>query len=272
MGRDKKYIVFSDLDGTLLSAEDYSYQEAVEAIALLKRKGIPLVLTSSKTRAEIELYRTRLGNDHPFIVENGGAIYIPVGYYPFLPEDADAFQGYHLIELGTPYGELRRALKRIEQEAGVKIRGYGDMTPEEVAEETRLSLHEARLAMERDYDEPFRVLGDEEAEARVIAAIEAARLRWTKGDRYFHILGRSDKGQACQILCNLYRRNYGSIVTIGLGDSLNDLPLLARVDHPVLVKRPDGGYEPRVVLDNLIRAEGIGPDGFNRFLTSLIGD
>jgi len=38
------------------------------------RKTSPLVFSSSKTSAEIEIYRRKLENDHPFISENGGAM------------------------------------------------------------------------------------------------------------------------------------------------------------------------------------------------------
>ena len=72
-------IIFTDLDGTLLDKK-YSYESALPALALIESHKIPLVLCSSKTRSEIEFYRTKLNNDHPFICENGGGIFIPIGY------------------------------------------------------------------------------------------------------------------------------------------------------------------------------------------------
>lgn len=74
-GLMSKTIVITDLDGTLLD-QTYSFEGARPAITLLKEKRVPVVLCSSKTRPEIELYRERLGFKDPFIVENGGAIYI----------------------------------------------------------------------------------------------------------------------------------------------------------------------------------------------------
>ena len=44
----------------------------------LKRRGIPLILVSSKTRDEIEVIRQALVNHAPFIVENGGGIFFPL--------------------------------------------------------------------------------------------------------------------------------------------------------------------------------------------------
>ena len=44
-------LVFTDLDGTLLDHEDYSYAAANEALAELRSRRIPLILCSSKTAA-----------------------------------------------------------------------------------------------------------------------------------------------------------------------------------------------------------------------------
>ncbi|MEE8044743.1 MAG: HAD-IIB family hydrolase, partial [Thermodesulfobacteriota bacterium] len=71
----KKYIVFTDLDGTLLDHRNYSFLQAIPALDLLKEKNIPLIICTSKTKSEIEHYRTTLQNNFPFISENGGAIY-----------------------------------------------------------------------------------------------------------------------------------------------------------------------------------------------------
>jgi len=76
-------IIFTDLDGTLLDRETYTFEPALPALRILQEKGIPLILSSSKTRAEIELYRKRLENDHPFVSENGGQCSFPRAIFPF---------------------------------------------------------------------------------------------------------------------------------------------------------------------------------------------
>ena len=78
-----KLVIFSDLDGCLLDRQTYSFEPAQAALRLIKGKIIPLILVSSKTRVEIEEYRRRLKNDHPFVSENGGAVFIPKGYFSF---------------------------------------------------------------------------------------------------------------------------------------------------------------------------------------------
>ncbi len=42
-------LVFTDLDGTLLNHDDYSWEAARPALEELQRQSIPLILVSSKT-------------------------------------------------------------------------------------------------------------------------------------------------------------------------------------------------------------------------------
>ena len=103
----KKTLVITDLDGTLLDSETYSFDEALPAIRHIQTHNIPLILCSSKTRAEIETYRKQLDNGHPFISENGGGIFIPHGYFA-APVTGEEIDGYQVIVLGTPYQEVRQ--------------------------------------------------------------------------------------------------------------------------------------------------------------------
>jgi hypothetical protein len=80
-------LMFSDMDGSLLDHHSYSFAAALPMITALEQLDIPLILASSKTRAEILDLRTALGNRHPFIVENGAAIVIPKQAFPVQPFD-----------------------------------------------------------------------------------------------------------------------------------------------------------------------------------------
>lgn len=263
-----KIIIITDLDGTLLHPMSYSPDEARPALELIKTQEIPLILCSSKTRAEIEAYRERLENRDPFISENGGGVFIPEGYFDF-PVEGELRNGYRVFTLGKPYGEIRKVFREVQARTGIRARGFGDMDAREVACLTGMQLSDARLARQRDFDEPFIF---EEGEKRIeefLCAIEAAGLHWTRG-KFYHILGDHDKGKAVDILKMYYKRACGEIKTIGLGDNLNDLPLLQKVDYPVLVQKEDGSYEERINLPGLIRAEGIGPKGWNWSVIMLI--
>ncbi len=274
-GDSRTMVIFTDLDGTLLDSSTYSFEAAREALDQLHTRSIPLVVVSSKTQAEIEPLRTRLGNGHPFIVENGGAVVIPSSYFPFQLPAATNHDQYVFVELGTPYAILRQALKEIEQELGVELRGYGDMSPDEVVRRTGLSRPEAELAMQRRYDEPF-VVEDEQCPLETLThAITARGLRWTKGDRFHHLMGAQDKGQAVHYLIDCYRRlvdhDQDRLIAVGIGNSLNDLQMLQAVEQPILVQQPNGLYETAITLPKLILAPGPGPLGWNQAVLSLLG-
>ena len=263
-------VVITDLDGTLLDRTSYSYTAAMPALGLLREKKIPLVFCSAKTRAEQELYRNKLGICAPFIVENGGAIFIPRGYFPFDFNYHKTVGKYFVIELGMPYQEVRHLVKRVRSELGIDFRGFGDMSPEEVARETGLDLEAARRAKRREYDETLKLDGTPREIERVLSAIQEAGLNYAYGGSYYDIMGANDKGRAAIILIELFRRKLGELQTIGLGDSVNDLPLLAIVDIPVLVQKPGVRWE-EVDLPVLRRAEGIGPVGWRKAVEELIG-
>jgi len=266
---NKKIIIFTDLDGTLLDASTYSFKKALPALGSIRSNNIPLILCSSKTRPEIEHYRKQLKNSDPFISENGGGVFIPSDYFPFQPGvpgiKSSPEEKYFVITLGARYSELRKTITALREE-GLSIRGFGDMDTEEISRVTALSMEEATLSQKRDFDEPFLFDGDREL---LLKRITDLGFRYTQG-RFDHILGNSDKGKAVGILSELYRRKYGDIFTIALGDSLNDLPMLQTADCPVLLRKPDGSYDPRIELPNLVKAKGIGPEGWNSEILRIL--
>ncbi len=254
-----KHIIFTDLDGTLLREDDYSFEDALPAIREAQRREIPIVISSSKTRAEIETYRDRLGISDPFISENGGGIFIPCGYFRSMPV-GDRIDGYIMIALGERYERLRAFMGVLRKE-GFPVRGFGDMTLKEVVELTGLSETEAELARMREFDEPFLYEGASRAPESLIRRIEEEGFRCTRG-RFLHLMGRSDKGKAVRVLTSLYRSEYDNIKTIAVGDSLNDLPMLREVNAAFLVQRQDGTYDSEVTSVGITRVDAPGPRGW----------
>jgi mannosyl-3-phosphoglycerate phosphatase len=270
-----KMIIYTDLDGTFLDHETYSHAESLPALRTATSKAIPIVFCSSKTRAEIEVIRQETAVRDPFIVENGGAIYVPVDYFP-LGIDGSIRRGeFEVIELGTAYSTLVETLDRLGEDFLCHIVGFNDLTVEEVAYNCGLTWAEARRAKNREYDEAFEIIDtDPHVVQPVLQRIEETGLRYTIGGRYYHLLGDNDKGRAIKILNELFVKAYGAIFTVGLGDSLNDLPMLEVVDLPVLVKKVDG-YHDRAVIERLPRihlVNGIGPRGWSTAVMMILAE
>ncbi len=259
-------VIFTDLDGSLLDSDAYSFEDALPALSLLRKRNIPLILCSSKTRTELETYRNKLDNRHPFIAENGAGIFIPNRYFPFFI-NGETRGGYQVISFGIPYKEIRKQFTQLRTSLGVSVRGFGDMTAEEVSSLTGLTKDEAMLALQRDYEEPF--IFPDGVNERFLHAIEASGFRWTQG-RLFHMMGDYHKGRAVIELRNLYAQKIETVATIGLGNSLNDLSFLRLVDRPVLIKNTNGTHDPRVNIPGLYRTNEIGPRGWNEAILKLL--
>ncbi len=263
-------VIFTDLDGTLLDLETYSYDGALPLIKHLRSQYVPIIFCSAKTRAEQEVYREELHINDPFIVENGGAVFISQGYFPFDFEYHKDKNGYQVIELGIPYQQIREILAHIRNNTGVDFKGFGDMSAEEVASLTSLDLEAAQRAKAREYDETLNLEKTRDEINRVLDEIKKAGLNYTSGGRYYDITGQNDKGKATKILIDLFKRKAEQVKTIGIGDSPNDLPMLLAVDIPVLVQKPGGTWE-EIDIPHLHRVEGIGPEGWARAVEEIIG-
>lgn len=260
-----KPVIFTDLDGTLLD-NNYSYSSALPVLKRIKDESIPLIPVTSKTRAEVERLRERLGVKDPFITENGGGVFIPIGAFPF-PVKGEESGPVKLIRLGTTYENLKSALRDIREKTGFQITGFADMTPEEITERTGLPPEDAQLAKIRDFDEPFFLDSGSIEEVRLLA--RSFGLTLTRG-KVLHLTGDNDKGRAVEVLKTLYRSLYGKAVFIGLGNAENDIPLLKSVDYPVLVRGEDGHYEPVDGVPSLIKADGIGPAGWAKAVAGIL--
>lgn len=261
-------VIFTDLDGTLLDPVTYTWETAKPALDFLDSQGIPLVFVTSKTRAEVEVLRRSLKNTHPFVVENGGAAFVPQGYFPFDVAQSIQRDNLHVLEWGKPYCELVSGLQNASKISGCKVRGFHDMSSHEVAQSCGLSIDEAALAKTREYDEPFDIQ-DAALAPSLLTALERAGLRWTRGGRFYHVCGNNDKAQAVIQLLSLYGRIYPTVRSIGLGDGLNDVDFLRVVDEPVVLRSPFLD-QLRSQVPNCYVPRAYGPAGWNEAVFALL--
>ena len=262
-------LVATDLDGCLLDERTYRYDAARPALEALARRGVPLVLCSSKTRAEMQPLARELPAAGPFIVENGGAIVVPGGHLPRLAGRRDP-DGYRHVVLGTHRAALVRALADLAQATDARVRGFSSLSSADVAALTGLDIAAAERALQREYDEPF--LLDSGSEERLTRAAAARGLRITRGGRFHHLLGPVDKGKALQRLLALYAAEGRRFSVVALGDSPNDLTMLERAERPILVPRGAGETDPRLKQAFPLAevAPAPGPRGWNEAVLAVL--
>jgi mannosyl-3-phosphoglycerate phosphatase len=237
-------IIFTDLDGTLLNQEDYDYKPALPVIEELKNRQIPVVPVTSKTRQEVEFLREEIGLSDPFIVENGSGIFIPQNDRRFVVNEEQQQGNYYLKLLGCDYLQARKGLSKVAEILGKPLRGFGDLDEAEIAQLTGLSPTEVRLAKAREFTEPFVTpTGISTTDLEKIVASLGFKL--LLGDRFSHLLSaQAGKGKAVKWLMSNYvvenLSSDGKIVTIGLGNSPNDLEMLEAVDIAIVIPSQKG--------------------------------
>ncbi|MCC5024517.1 MAG: HAD hydrolase family protein [Candidatus Synoicihabitans palmerolidicus] len=127
MDSSQPWLVFTDLDGTLLEWSTYSPMIARPAMLRLREIGVPVVFCSSKTATEQRALRQALGiRSIPSIVENGAAIIVPdsaglpTGNWALAPGEP----GRRVKVLGMPRSEVLARLERVRFRTGLELRGY----------------------------------------------------------------------------------------------------------------------------------------------------
>ncbi|NKI18012.1 HAD-IIB family hydrolase [Spongiibacter sp. KMU-166] len=263
------YLVFTDLDGTLLDHDTYSFAPAAEAMRLLAAREIPWVFNTSKTRAELAVLREQLGNPHPFIVENGAAVFFPegCGRNDIALEWVD---GMRCKRFAPERGDILALLARWREVYGFRFRGFADMTAQELSEVCGLHQNEASLALDRHFSEPILWQDSDDNWQRFAEGLANSGLQALKGGRFIHIMGAADKGAAMQWLAAVLDPE-GEALTVALGDSHNDVAMLQAADIAVVVRSPH--HVPPVIKSpsgEVIITEGYGPSGWNEALRAIL--
>lgn len=264
-------VVFTNLDA-VLDRETQQPDLARPALSLLAASRIPLVIWSSRTRAEIELVQEKLGGRHPFIAESGAAVYIPGGYFSDLPPNAQARSGYHVVEVGVRYRDAVSTLHRLARQLRVGIESYSQMSVDDVARAYGISLLDARLAKLRDHDELFRFTdATPKARARLIHALHSAGFACLDDGRFYHVVARHDAGGWVRMLRSCYSQ-VRPVPAVGLTDRLDDLPLLQEVDVPVVVQGPAGRASAELfqALPHAVLTRSAGPAGWSEAVIGLV--
>lgn len=264
------WLIASDLDGTLLDHYSYSHTEVDHLLGRLEHREIPVVLNSSKTFREMLEIRRWLHNHHPFVVENGSAIFIPTGYFPDMPATARDEGNFWVIETGAPREAILEYLRRDAEQNGAPYLSFSAATTEEIVAATGLSTERAQSARQRSYSEPLLWRGSEAKKLSFCERASKAGLATLEGGRFLHLLGRTDKGLATLTLLEEYRRQrHRDCRLIAAGDSPNDLDMLRAADIAVIIRSPSHppplleGH-PRVIVSELP-----GPAGWNQVMEKL---
>jgi mannosyl-3-phosphoglycerate phosphatase len=263
-----RQIVFAAVDGLQNHVSGAVEEATSDALELLARRGIPLVLASRGTRAQFDPLRRKLQQGHPFLTENGAGLFIPDGYFNLHLEGATRFGRNFCVPFARSHSEAAAALPEIAEEAGASIVGFSQMSVREIARNSGLSPREAELFGQREFGEIFFFAGETETVTRRFSQV-ALEKGWeaVPGDPLWELRGRSKQsgGNAVRYLMGVYRKSlHGRQRSIGIGSDPGDLYLLSATDTAILVPGHSGQLDDELLarLPHAARMERAGPEGW----------
>lgn len=259
-------LVYTDLDGTLLDHDSYSFEAARPALQRLRQLGVPVIPVTSKTLAELEVLLDDLDLDGPCVAENGSLVAIPDGYFADLAglQPAGRFQ----VEYLSPrYRDILDMLHALRRDFGYVFTGFADIDDRRIAEITGLEARAAQRARQRLCSEPLMWQDTASAFDDFSQQLQQRGYTLVRGGRFFHVLGqKTDKAFAIERLGQRYSQNgFSDFTSIALGDSPNDIRMLQAADIAVVVRRKDGDWLQLDTPGRSIRTQASGPEGWNEF-------
>lgn len=267
-----RYLVFTDLDGTLLDHETYDHRPASAALAELARRDIPVIPNTSKTIDEVLAWRRRLALDGPFIVENGSAVLLPVNRPEWRIEAAASVhdeRGYHVVVFGTTLATIAARLCDLDVAQRYACEAFSRMSVAAISAATGLDPAAVTQAKARRFSEPLLWHDDDRALERLTAELVGVGLRVTRGGRFVHVLGDTNKGVALERTTRLYAPpGAAGVTTIALGDSPNDEQMLNAADIAVVVANPHA-RELSLAREANLYTKAAGPRGWQEAFDEL---
>jgi mannosyl-3-phosphoglycerate phosphatase family protein len=235
-----RQIIFTAVDNLFLNAAGEDWEAASDAIAKLGRHGIPLILCSSGTRAQIDSLRRKIQHGHPFMTESGSGLFIPDGYFNLRLEGGTRVGRNFCVPFARPQAEAAAALPEIAEEAGASAVGFSQMSLREIARNSGLSTHDAELYRQREFGEFFFFAGEREKTTRRFLQI-AKEKGWEAlpGAPFWELRGPLKQGGATngvQYLMAIFRKAlHGRQRSVGIGSGPSDLYFLSAADVAVVV-------------------------------------
>jgi mannosyl-3-phosphoglycerate phosphatase family protein len=269
---EKHWLVFTDMDGSLLDHHDYSYDPAIPTLEALEQAQIPVIPVTSKTQAEVEFIRETIDNTHPFIVENGAAVCIPVGYFPHQPAGTEQQGQFWIKSFCESRSRWQALIDELRPRYPDQFKTFAEAGIDGIIAMTGLNVHAAALAAHRQYGEPVSWHGNGQLKQSFINDLKAAGANVLEGGRFIHVSGNCDKGRALNWLKQIYQSAYPTkqMISLGIGDSHNDKAMLESADHALIIRSPTHGLPEVNRQNNLTISTHTGPKGWAEGVNNII--
>ena len=234
--KDMNLIFFSDIDGTIINNNSFSYGNNVKIIKELLEAGHYVIFNSSKTFYEIDHILKSENLSIPFICETGGGVYCPRG---FCGDNLNKRSDYDIIFESAKTSDFHTKIKSILlEEFKNEVLFFDDMSLKMKEKFSGLSAKDLERASMRDFSIPFKWHTVNKKLNKLKSILHDFQLTVIKGGRFFHICSNFDKYSAMQHILSFMNHNFPqeTFKTVGIGDSSNDIEMLNKTDYKCIVQ------------------------------------
>lgn len=248
--------VVSDVDHTLLEHPGETAL-AGECLRRLHQRGIPTLLASSKTFAEMVAFQTLAElPPRPFLFENGCGIGWPTASWPAAAGSPQEILGaYGAIVRGGDPERLRTLLHHLRTSDGLRFSLLEELSFEAIERLIGLEEPLARLALQRLASLPLVWQDDDGALERLRGQLAGEGLGAVSGGRLVHVAPPCNKAEALAQVLGWQGEAANSPTLLACGDSENDRALLESAavalvfhpaDQPAMALAPPEPERPRI--------------------------
>ena len=256
-------LIFTDIDGTLINNDTFFEGKNIEIAETLHEHNHILIYNSSKTFDEIVNMQKKFNTSFPFICETGGGIY----YKNLLTQASDELrEGYSIMYESKKIEMFKKIIKEeVQKNFKNDLDMFDDLCLDEKSRLSGLKGNDLHLASKRDFSILINWKSDDGRYSKFKSVLHGHGLKLIKGGRFSHICASHDKGQAVKFFLNQIKSSgmYNKILTIGIGDSTNDLEMLSNVDYACVVKsKNNNDLMKKIDISKVLLSTQHAPEGW----------
>ena len=264
--KNTQILIFTDLDGSLLNHNNFEFREIKNFILNCIKNGIKIIPNTSKTKSEIEVFLDQLGQNLPFVVENGAAI-----HNLDLVHRKLRFKNNSLVFSRSVNEILELFEKRIPVELKKRCSFLKDMSSIEQMKIHGLNKKYLPFALNREYSMPLVFDGSKELVNKFTVLLEKIGMKLHEGGRIYNICDDCSKGKAMTTLIEKLKNDFNfKSYTIVIGDSPNDISMLNVSDQPCIIPLPNRNNLCHLKDQNIIRATQSAPQGWEEVVRASL--
>ena len=264
--KSSQILIFTDLDGSLLHHNNFEFKEIRDFILKCIKNGIKIIPNTSKTKIEIQVFIDQLGQNLPFIVENGAAIHnLNLIHSKIKINDNSLVFSRSLSEI------LKQFKKNIPMDFQKRCMFLKDMTSTEQMKILGLNKKYLPFALNRDYSMPLVFDGSKEIVDEFTRHLKKIGMKLHEGGRVYNISDDCSKGKAMKTLIEMLKNELKCKThTIVVGDSPNDISMLNACDQPCVIPLPNRKNLSFLKDQKLIRATQTAPKGWEEVVRASL--